>query len=62
MIISNYKLIFYVFQIASYIDWLRCIQEEAATPAPNAAIDGDKTDQTHAQIEAKCKSKLPQKI
>jgi len=48
-------------RIASYIDWLRCIQEEAATPALNAAI-GEETDQTHAQIEAKCKSKLPQKI
>ena len=52
---------FYVLQIASYIDWLRCIQEEAATPALNAAI-GEETDQTHAQIEAKCKSKLPQKV
>jgi secreted trypsin-like serine protease len=45
-------------RIASYIDWLECIQVEAATPAHNEEID-DKIDQTHLQIEEKCKSKLP---
>jgi len=45
-------------RIASYIDWLKCIQEQASTPAINEAIK-EETDQTHAQIEAKCKSKLP---
>jgi secreted trypsin-like serine protease len=45
-------------RVASYSDWLRCIHHEAKTLAINEEIN-DKVDQTHAQIEAKCKSKLP---
>jgi len=45
-------------RIASYSEWLKCIQKEASTVARNEEIKED-VDQTHAQIETKCKSKLP---
>jgi len=45
-------------RVASYIDWLECIQVEAATLVINEEIQ-EEVDQTHSQIEDKCKSKLP---
>jgi len=45
-------------RIATYVDWLECIQVQASTVVRNEEID-DELDQTHSQIEEKCKSKLP---
>jgi len=45
-------------RIASYVDWLECIQVQATTVVHNEEIR-DKLDQTHSQIEETCKSKLP---
>ena len=47
-----------IFQIATYVDWLECIQVQASTTVKNDEIN-DELDQTHSQIEEKCKSKLP---
>jgi len=45
-------------RIASYVDWLKCIQVMAAETEYNNSV-GDKLDLTHKQIEEACQGKLP---
>jgi secreted trypsin-like serine protease len=46
-------------RIASYVDWLKCIQVKAAETEYNKDV-GDALDLTHKQIEEACEGKLPE--